>query len=320
MTVPSVPKLELSPAYFLFALGGLLLLWGLARFWVSHTSRKNPEETGREKDWSIPSLDTHASRNSPFHRWDPRIKICSLFWFIFCLASVRELVWAGMALCLALGSVRVAGIPFRYPLKRLLAMGAFLGMILLVMPLTAPTNPGDTQVVFTHLEFIPFNMRGFFRAVLVCLKACSIAILVEPLLATSPFSTTVQALHRLRVPSIVCQMVLLCHRYVYVFQHEASRMGKGMNARGFQKRTDMETLRSVGNFLGMLLVRSFERTQRVYEAMLSRGYDGTLPDTADFKTSGADWAKGAFWFLAGVVILVADRFLGFWELKSLWPG
>jgi cobalt/nickel transport system permease protein len=226
---------------------------------------------------------------------------------MFCVASLTQLVWACLALVVAVASVGMAGIPFRYPLRRLAAMGTFLGMFLVVMPITAPARSGDTLIAFEHVSFISFNLRGFFLALLICLKASAIALMVEPLVATSSFSVTVQALARLRVPAAVCQMLLLAYRYIYVFQDEVGRMVKGMSARGFRKRTDVETLRSIGNFLGMLMVRSFERTQRVHDAMLARGYDGAMPSTIEFQMRNTDWMKGAFWVAAGIAILIADK-------------
>ena len=132
--------------------------------------------------------------------------------------------------------------------------------------------------------------------------------MVEPLVATSSFSVTVQALARLRVPAAVCQMLLLAYRYIYVFQDEVGRMVKGMSARGFRKRTDVETLNEPsGTSWECLMVRSFERTQRVHDAMLARGYDGAMPSTIEFQMRNTDWMKGAFWVAAGIAILIADK-------------
>ena len=61
-------------------------------------------------------------------------------------------------------------------------------------------------------------------------------------------------------------------------------MYRGMKVRGFRKRTDLETMRSLGNLLGMLIVRSFDRTQRVYDGMLSRGYSGVFPTYIKFES------------------------------------
>jgi cobalt/nickel transport system permease protein len=253
-------------------------------------------------------MDSHGRGQSTFHGWDQRIKILSILLFILCLSGLSRVQTAFLGLFVGFGSIAVARLPLRTSLRRISAMGGFLGMFLLVMPLTAPIKPGDTVILFDYLDSMPFNVRGLEVALVIVLKACAIALLVEPLLATAPFSSTVQAMARLGLPRTLCEMLLLAHRYIYVFQHEAERMYRGMRVRGFRKRGDVETLRTLGNFLGMLLVRSFERTQRVYDAMLARGYDGRLPETVGFQTTWADWAKGAVWVLAGIGFLVLDRY------------
>ncbi len=298
-------------SYLLAGMGLLLLLWLLClRAIKGFVSNESVSYAAEEKDWTIPAIDSHAGTDSIFHRWDPRIKVASLLTFVFCVASLTRLPTAGAAVLIALGAVGLSRIPWRHPLRRLAAMGGFLGMFLVVMPLTVPEKSGDTVVVFSHLSFLSFNLRGFRLAVLVCLKASAIALMMEPLMGTSPFPTTMHALERLGLPRKICEMILLTHRYIYVFHHEMRRMATGMRARGFRKRTGMETVRTLGNFVGMLLVHSFERTQRVYEAMLSRGYNGTIPGCVTFQAHGIDWAKGAFWTLAGIGMLGADR---------LWP-
>lgn len=308
---PAAPVIELPLSTLLLACGGLAALWAACILFLRRSRpRATPDPSEDEKDWGIPTVDAHAGGHSPFHRWDPRVKIVCLLLVMLCLAALKHLAWAGLGLLASLAAVRVARIPFRYPLRRLAAMGTFLAMFVLIMPLTAPVKAGDTVVVFQHAAFLSFNLRGLFLALLICTKACAIAVLMEPLLSTAPFPVTIQALASLRVPSFVCQMVLLAHRYVFVFQDETHRMLKGMAARGFEKRTNLETLRTVGNFLGMLLVRSFERTQRIYDAMISRGYDGSFPDAATFRANRTDWLMAASWMLFGIGLLIADHFVG----------
>jgi cobalt/nickel transport system permease protein len=305
---PAIHVLKLPLSWFILAVAGLTIMPALF-FLGLRSSLLLKREGGpqEERDWSIPAIDFQADRDSPFHRWDPRIKLASLVFFMFCTASLTQLFWACLALAVSALSVGLARVPFRHSLRRLAAMGTFLGLLLVVMPLTAPAKSGDTLVAFEHISFVSFNSRGLLLALLICLKASAVALMVEPLLATSPFSVTVQALAGLRAPPVVCQMILLAHRYAFVFRDEARRMAKGMGVRGFRKRTDIETLRTVGNFLGMLLVRSFDRTQRVYDAMLARGYNGTLPGAVEFSARRGDWLKGAFWLAAGLAILAADR-------------
>ncbi|MEN6437352.1 MAG: cobalt ECF transporter T component CbiQ [Syntrophobacter sp.] len=308
----SISTVELPLEYLILLLAGLGVLWLLAVGLSARASRRAARDSEeKEKDWGIPAIDAQAGSASTFHDWDPRIKLVSLMFFIFCVASINRLPLAGLSLLAALLAVCFARVPFRRPLLRLRAMSVFLGMMLVVMPLTVPARSGDTLFVFDGLSFLQFNARGLLLASVIALKASAIAMLVEPLLGTAPFPTTVQALASLRVPPMVCQMILLAHRYIYVFQNEAARMKTGMGARGFRASTTLETVRTVGNFLGMLLVRSFERTQRVYDAMLSRGYSGNLPVRMEFVARKKDWGKGLLWTLGSLAILIADR---------LWKG
>ncbi|MFP5213321.1 MAG: cobalt ECF transporter T component CbiQ [Acidobacteriota bacterium] len=296
---------EIPAAIPVLVLGAIIAAWAALLFL---RGRPGDAASDEEKDWSIPSLDAHGhGPRSPFHRWDARIKLPSLLFYIFCVASVSRLLPALAAVALSMAAVLASRTPLGRSMKRLAAMGAFLSMFLIVMPLTVPTHDGDTLFYIGGLPFLTFNLRGLAAATLICLKASAIALMMEPLLATAPFSVTVQALAHLKLPHAACQMILLTHRYIFVFQDETHRMAKGMAARGFRKRTDLDTLRTVGNFLGMLLVRSFERTQRVHDAMLSRGYRGTLPLTFAFRAGAWDWAKGGFWIAAGLLTIVADR-------------
>ncbi|HHK60778.1 MAG TPA: cobalt ECF transporter T component CbiQ, partial [Desulfobacterales bacterium] len=269
--------------------------------------RQNGQADAQEPDWSAPVLDEAADRDSPFHRWDARLKIASLFIYCFLVVSLQTLIWAAAALAISIAAVVASRIPWTRPLRRLAAMSGFLTMFLIVVPLTAPAVPGETLIVLDPFSSLILHGEGLRLATLVVLKACAIALLMEPLLATAPLAVTLQALAALRLPNAICQMILLAHRYIHVLGHEARRMHRSMRLRGFAPRTDLATLRAYGNFLGMLFVRSFDRTQRVFEAMQSRGYRGAFPTWTTFAATPADWAKGAFWIIMGFILLTMDR-------------
>jgi len=80
-----------------------------------------------------------------------------------------------------------------------------------------------------------------------------------------------------------------------------------MRVRGFRQKTNMATLHTMGNFLGMLFVSSVDRTQRVYDARVSRGYKGTFPVYTDFLARPKDWLFGIAWILLGTGLLILDR-------------
>uniref|UniRef100_A0A832A2B1 Cobalt ECF transporter T component CbiQ n=1 Tax=Desulfacinum infernum TaxID=35837 RepID=A0A832A2B1_9BACT len=263
-----------------------------------------------DADASVPELDAAGSGSSFFHRWDPRCKIFSLVFFSFVVVSLNHGFGLFAGLAVAAGSLVVAGTPLRAAARRLSAMSGFLLMLLFIMPLTVPFHEGDRRIVLEGVPFVPFNARGFVLAARICAKAVIVALLMEPLLKTAPFSVTMAAVQRLGVPVVLCQMILLMYRYVFVFRHEMQRMWVGMTVRGFRSRSGWDTLGHLGCFVGMLFVRSMERTQRVYEAMLCRGYTGVFPSTVQFCATPRDWAWAALWVGTAVGLFALDRWQG----------
>lgn len=298
------------PLYALFV-AALLLVSG---WWLTLRAVKkivrDQQAVQPERDWSVPVIDTDAEGSSLFHRWDVRFKIVALLGFAFLVVATRSPWSALVAILLSLSAVFIAKLSLARSLRRLLAISGFLSMFLLIMPLTAVTRPGDTLIIFGNLEWLSFNLRGFQLALAIVGKACAVALLMEPLLATASLPRTVEGLTRLGVPEKVGQMILLAHRYIFVFLEESRRMMVGMQVRGFQRRSSVETLRVMGNFLGMLFVRSFERTQRVYDAMQARGYQGRFPAPFYFKVTATDWFLASVWLLLGIALLVFDRLGG----------
>jgi cobalt/nickel transport system permease protein len=266
-------------------------------------SRQVPEE---DPDWSVPPLIQDGG-SSIFHRWDVRCKILALLAYAFCVASLQHLLPSLIAVGVSGLALAAARTPVSRAVFRLLAICGFLSMLLVVMPFSAPAQPGDVLIVFGGLQGLDFNLRGLNVAGTIAAKGVAIALLSEPLLNTAPLPVTLQGLTRLGVPKAFSQMVLLCHRYVHVFRHEARRMSWAMAVRGFRGRTSLAAIRAVANFLGMLFVRSFERTERVMEAMQARGYQGEISHDREVRLSLGDVLFTAVWFLFGIGLAGADR-------------
>jgi len=100
--------------------------------------------------------------------------------------------------------------------------------------------------------------------------------------------------------------LLFTYRYTFVFLEEMRRMQTSMRARGFVPKTNMYTMTTMGNFVGTLLVRSFERTERVYKAMLSKGYQGEFHTLVRFDSGASDIAKSSIAVSVLIVLLATD--------------
>lgn len=271
---------------------------------VAHR-RSTPEE---DRDWSVPPL-ADAAGVSLFHRWDVRCKIVTILVYSFGIASLEHLTPALAAIGVSFLALLIARVSFSKVALRLLATGGFIGMLFVVMPFSVPMHSGDTLLVFNEMERFGFNLHGFQLAATIAAKAVAIALLMEPLLSTAPLPVTLHGLSRLGAPEMVGQMVLLSYRYLHVFRHEARRMASGMQVRGFRKRADMSTLHTVGNFMGMLFVRSFDRTERVFDAMRARGYRGRFPEPAELRLQARDLLLSAAGLAAGAALIAYDRIL-----------
>ncbi|GAB4183693.1 MAG: hypothetical protein Kow00100_24480 [Geothermobacteraceae bacterium] len=297
-----LPAWYLALALLLLTATGLASALGIRRLMRGVRRRRQGEP-----DWSLPQLDGDSLGNSPFHRWEVRGKLVGLLGLAFFMVTLSSLTASLAAFSIALLIVLASRVPLERPLARLLAMSGFLGMFLLVMPFSAPPHPGDTLIRFAGLDSWAWNLRGLHKAATICLKAGAVALLMEPLLATAPLPVTLQGLHRLGLPAALGQMLLLAHRYSHVFRHEAWRMATGMRLRGFQPGSNRQALAAYGNYLGMLFVRSFERTERVYDAMQARGYRGRFPEPEPQQVQLRDLVLTGLFLLIGIALLVADR-------------
>jgi cobalt/nickel transport system permease protein len=103
---------------------------------------------------------------------------------------------------------------------------------------------------------------------------------------------------RLHVPRAFTATASFMVRYMDVVADDVRRMRVARLSRGYEGRWIWQA-RAIGQTAGALFIRSYERGERVYLAMLSRGYSGTMPD------AGRGGASPRAWAAAGVVPLVA---------------
>lgn len=248
-------------------------------------------------------IDRFAHMKSPVHAWDPRVKIPGLLIMAFTLGMLKDIRLAAIGLGFSVGLVAISRIPIPFVLHRLKWVLIFLAPFILIMPITVPGRD------IWGYSFISVSYEGVSLASLILLKALSIVLLIFPMFGTAPFHTSMKALQNLKIPVRFVQIILFTYRYIFVFFEEIRRMSNAARTRGFEARTRWHTFRTLGNFIGVLLVRSFERTERLYNAMISRGYTGELVTLSNFSMTLRDILKGVFVVSACVLILIGDRFL-----------
>jgi cobalt/nickel transport system permease protein len=94
--------------------------------------------------------------------------------------------------------------------------------------------------------------------------------------ATTSFADVLHALERLRAPRLLTLIAAFMYRYLFVISGEARRMRTALAARGYQPRHALQAA-AIGRVATALFLRTYDRADRVYVAMLARGYTGTMP-------------------------------------------
>ena|SRR3972149_5561715 len=257
-------------------------------------------------------IDRYSHLSSPLQRWDPRLKIAALGIFIICIALLKTLPIAITALIIAAVILSFSNLPGHFVSHGMSGVVIFLLPFFLIMPFT---YPGESKI---YILGLPFAWEGFRIALLIFTKAVAIVLCSFSIFGSSRFDVSMIALQRLKCPKIMTQMLLFTYRYTYTFLDEMKRMHTSMSVRGFIPRTNAYTLGTYGNFVGTLLVRSFERTERIYKAMLSKGYQGEFHSLVTFRANHNDWIKFLFIITAGTVLLVMDSRGTFAQAAQGW--
>jgi cobalt/nickel transport system permease protein len=250
-------------------------------------------------------IDEYNDLNSPFHRWDARYKLVGLVILIFAFSFVRDLRLLAAMLAVTAIMYIISGLPARF-------IGRWLrvpSLIILVIVLTLPFLSGDT--VLWSLGPLSLRQEGLLAAFLIAVRFACIVTVAVTLLGTTPLLGSIKAMRALGLPSIMADMALLSFRYLHELGATLSRMLTAMRLRGFRhRRLSPSGLKNFAWLSGSLLVRSYERSEGVYRAMILRGYGQAPQVKAEFRSSPMDAIILVAIVLTAAAFVTADFLLG----------
>jgi cobalt/nickel transport system permease protein len=211
--------------------------------------------------------------DSPLHRAPAEVKIVCLALFVLAVvATPRELFWPfGLLALIVLVVWQVARIPLRWVLPRMLIEAPFV-----VLAVLLPFAEGGERVQVAGLQL---SVAGLYAAWGIVIKGSLGVAASLTVAATTTARELPVALSRLRVPAVIVSVLTLMIRYIDVLAAEARRMRMARVSRGDSPRM-LHQIGATAKGVGALFLRSYERGERVYLAMLSRGFDGRVPPLA----------------------------------------
>ena len=236
--------------------------------------------------------DRYQPGSSWVHRLDPRAKILIVIGFILGLSLSSPGAWLPFLVYFALILLAAAasGLGPGFPVRR-----SFVALPFVLAALSLPfTVPGPTLFTVPGLGWAA-SLSGTIRFASIVLRtwlAVQAAILLA---ATTPFPDLLWGMSRLRVPAPLVAVVGFMYRYLFLAGDEALRMIRARTARsawtpGQRRPSIVWQGRVTGNMVGSLFLRSIERSERVYDAMLARGYDGQVRSLVHFHLRRLDVA------------------------------
>ncbi|MCK4459569.1 MAG: cobalt ECF transporter T component CbiQ [Methanosarcinales archaeon] len=240
----------------------------------------------------ISEIDRYAGISSPIHRWDPRFRLISIFALIFSVMLLYNLQLIVIGMIFAIILTSISKIPLSFVLSRMKLVFIFVIPFFIIIPFTVIGN----GVEIASFGGITLSYRGTESvefAAMIVLKALTAVMLIFPMIGTSRMDITIKALEGLHLPNKPVQMFAFTYRYIFVLDDEFTRMDRSLASRGFRKRGNLYTLTTISKAIAMLFVKSYERADRVFYAMRSKGYSGTVATLHEFYARRQDWVNTA---------------------------
>ena len=228
-------------------------------------------------------LDEYAHLDSPLHHWEPRCRLIGLMALIFGFSFVRDLRLLPAMIAVSFALYAVSRLPASFLVTRL----RFPGFFLLMMAVLLPFLSGQT--VLLRIGPLALRQEGCLELLLIATRFLSILTTGLILFGTAPFLTTIKAMRALGLPPILADMTLFSYRYIYEIGDDLETMETAMGLRGFRaRRPNGRTLGVLASLAGSILVRSYEQSERVYKAMVLRGYGQPTRSRDEFPVRPCD--------------------------------
>lgn len=259
----------------------------------------------------IHAFDQYHHHDSLIHRLDPRVKVVVTVAYILSNAFLPDGSWLafGVAWLVLLFANDQSRLGLEYTFKR-----SFIALPFALVAVSAIFSPLGQPLAEWHLGFITlvptdFGVVRFFSILTRSWLSVQMAIL---LVATTQFPDLIHAFEHLRVPRVLTTIVAFLYRYLFVLTDEVYRLLRARDARsaglpGLKQGGKLVWRAKVaGSMAGQLFLRSYERSDRIYNAMLSRGYAGHLRTLNPHVMTRMDWLV----FFLAVVSLSLIQIIG----------
>lgn len=226
-------------------------------------------------------LDRLSYKNTFIHNIDARVKVIGAIFYIIAVVSFPKYAVLSLVpfFSFQIFFMILGEIPVDFVFKRVFVVSPFIFFIAIFNPFL------DRNTAFYLLGIpISYGILSFLSILVKFVLTVSIIII---LISTTSFAGLCYAIRYFKVPEIFVNQLLFMYRYIFVLTEEAMRMVRAKELRSFNNK-GLE-LKFYVKLAGNLLIRSLNRAERIYYAMLSRGYNGNMPYIKKKKLNFSDF-------------------------------
>jgi cobalt/nickel transport system permease protein len=237
-------------------------------------------------------IDEYSHLNSFIHRLDPRTKLIASLAFILAVVITPAGAWQLFAayFCVAVVMLALSKLPPLYVLKRSLVIFPFVLLVAVFIPFFKEGEVAGSYNIW--LWQVSITYTGLLVLANVVVKAWLSILALILLSSSTKLDDLLNGLRQLGVPQVMILIVSFMYRYIFVLVDEVMRIKQARDSRNFGGSW-FHHMKAIGNMLGTLFIRSYERAERVYAAMLSRGFEGQIRTTHKLRFRQADVYFGA---------------------------
>jgi len=247
-------------------------------------------------------FDHHREGNSPLHRFDPRLKLFIMLFFIAAVVitppdkSILFLFYGGMLLTLA----SMSQVSLFHFLGKLLKLYPMIFLISMFVPFF---SIGDD--ISHRFGFLTIYENGLHKFLLINVKAVLALFMSILITTTTDMMLLLKGMEKLRVPKMAIAIVSFMYRFIFLLIDEVERMILAFQSRYFRLPV-LKRLAVFANMIAVLFIRTFERGERIYLAMEARGFRGEVYTLTELSWKKSDSTALFIFliFLVGPVIFV----------------
>jgi cobalt/nickel transport system permease protein len=220
-------------------------------------------------------LDQLAGGDSSIHRLDPRAKVLATLVFLISVLSFGRYEISGMIPFFIFPAVLIGAgnLPAGYLAKKVALLCPFALMVGIF-------NPIFDRGILLHLGTLGIT-GGWISCASIVVRTALTVTAALTLIAVTGFPALCRAMQRLGMPNAFAVQLIFLYRYIFVLSDEAQRASRAREQRCFGKKGS--GMASYSSLVGHLLLRTWQRAERIHMSMLARGFTGAFHSRDDSR-------------------------------------